>query len=117
MGDGDGELDIEELNNGLRHSQQVQRLFNNEWYWCNRFGPQARLNAAGSSPPLASVFEDLFERIDVDGNGKISWNEFATFFRSSDDGDMQSMPSNILREFDLLFPDLHKQASRSLLVT
>merc|ERR1719247_3473654 len=43
----DGELDIEELSYGLRHSEKVQRLFNVQYYWCTRFCAQAKLNYMG----------------------------------------------------------------------
>lgn len=83
--DRDGELNSDELAEGLRHSQEVQRSFNVHDYWSNRFGKHA--NGAGkvSNPRLRSLVMALFKKMDEDENGKISWDEFATYFIRSNE--------------------------------
>merc|ERR1712039_318767 len=72
--DGSGKIDVAELNNSLRSSTEVQQLFG------VKYSGQAKGKGKGTAPPLPSFFEQQISKLDLDGDGKISFDEFKAYF-------------------------------------
>lgn len=67
--DGDGKVDVAELSKALRRSTEMQRLF----------GVQCA-GGKGSAPPMPSFFIQQIAELDLDKDGKISFQEFKSHF-------------------------------------
>jgi Ca2+-binding EF-hand superfamily protein len=86
--DGSGKIDVAELNQSLRRSTEIQQLFNDVGYYSSAKG-----KGKGKAPPLPSFFVQQIAKLDLDGDGKISFDEFQTHFFPKIEGQADSIAS------------------------
>jgi len=83
--DDNGKVDVKELNKALRLSEELQQLFNVKY-------SHSKGNGKGAPPP-PTFFTHLIEKFDTDGDGKISYDEFVSYFLPRLDGHEDSIES------------------------
>lgn len=71
--DANGQVDAKELNQALRRSEELQELFNVRY-------SQSKGRGKGAAPPPPVFFTQLIEKFDTDGDGKVSYDEFVSYF-------------------------------------